>query len=223
MKLKYTNWKDITVDLFLNIQQRLSMIEKTGDEDIDNINRYIVIISCLSDKDEDVVADLDVNEFGRLVRETNFLNDMPKAKITDKYKINGNEYYVHLNLQEMTMAQYIDFQTFYKDKDKYTKQILACFLIPKGKKYCEDYKLEDVINDIGQMSIVDAYSIMFFFTLSFMSLTKTMLTYLNRKMKKMMRKEKNKERKMKIQEAIMNIQQVQTLVENGDGLDLLKL
>lgn len=222
MKLKYTNWKDITVDLFLNIQQRLSMIEKTGDEDIDNINRYIVIISCLSDKDEDVVADLDVNEFGRLVRKTAFLNDMPKAEIKDRYKVNGNIYDVYLNLQQMTMAQYIDFQTFYKEKDKYTKQILACFLIPKGKKYCEDYKIEDVINDIGKMSIVDAYSIMFFFTLIFTNLTKTMLGYSTKKMKKMMRKEKNEEKKKKIQEAITQIQMVQTLVENGDGLGLLR-
>lgn len=222
MKLKYTNWKDITVDLFLNIQQRLSMIEKTGDEDIDNINRYIVIISCLSDKDEDVVADLDVDEFGRLVRKTAFLNDMPKAEIKDRYKVNGNIYDVYLNLQQMTMAQYIDFQTFYKEKDKYTKQILACFLIPKGKKYCEDYKIEDVINDIGKMSIVDAYSIMFFFTLIFTNLTKTMLGYSTKKMKKMMRKEKNEEKKKKIQEAITQIQMVQTLVENGDGLGLLR-
>lgn len=222
MKLKYTNWKDITVDLFLNIQQRLSMIEKTGDEDIDNINRYIVIISCLSNKDEDVVADLDVNEFGRLVRKTAFLNDMPKAEIKDRYKVNGNIYDVYLNLQQMTMAQYIDFQTFYKEKDKYTKQILACFLIPKGKKYCEDYKIEDVINDIGKMSIVDAYSIMFFFTLIFTNLTKTMLGYSTKKMKKMMRKEKNEEKKKKIQEAITQIQMVQTLVENGDGLGLLR-
>ena len=222
MKLKYKSWKDITVDVFLNLNQRLAAIEETGDDDIDNINKNITIISCLCDIDEDIIADLDVNDFGRLVRETDFLKDMPKAEIKDKYTINGKNYYVHLNLQEMTMSQYIDFQTFYKDKDKYAKEIIACFLIPKGKKYCEDYNIKDVINDIGQMSIIDAHSIMFFFTLSFVSLTKVMLAYSTKKMKKQMRKEKNEETKKKMEEAINQIQRVQILVENGDGLGLLR-
>ena len=222
MELKYKCWRDITINVF----QRLMEIDNnilTGDIDIDNINKNISLLSIICDVDEDTIADLDINEFGRLVRQTTFLENMPKAEIKDKYKINGKDYYVHLNLQEMTMAQYIDFQTFIKDKDKYTKEIIACFLIPKGKKYGDDYRIADVVNEIGEyMSIVDAHSIFFFFTLSFQSLTKVTLNYLSKKMKKMMKKEKNEEMKNKMKEAIEQIQIVQALVQDGVGLDMLK-
>jgi len=39
----------------------------------------------------------------------------------------------------MTASQYIDFQNFYKQYDDYMPNLAACFLLPNGKKYGEDY------------------------------------------------------------------------------------
>ena len=219
MELKYKNWNDITIGVYKKLQQLLDF-EKTDDIVMDELNQSITMLSVLCDVDEDVIADLTTDEFKALVAQCGFLNNIPKVKINDKYTINGVEYTVQFNVQDMTMAQYIDYQTFIKEQDKYISNILACFLIPKGKKYGDGYNLQEVVNDIeNYFSIVDAHSVCFFFTLLFQSLTKVMLTYLVKKMKKGMKK-MSKEEKEKTQQAIDHLNKAILLVKNGDGFSL---
>lgn len=218
IKLKYDSWDKITVDVFYELQHRIDDAERDENNDITLLNKQIAIISVLADVDEDIVGDLNTNEFGELVKQCDFLTNMPKVKITDKYTIGKNEYRVFLDITNMTMNQYIDFQKLYVDRDKNFKQLLACFLLPKGKKtYCEGYDVKEVVDDIGNMKITDANSIMFFFVLAYQSLTKTMLNYSIKMLRKAMKKEKNKEEQMKIQEAIKKIQEAVNLAENGVG------
>lgn len=218
MELKYKNWKEISINTFKKLQDVISDIPVTDDETLNTINSNIAMLSVLCDVDEDTIASLNTSEFVKLVNDSNFLSDMPKVKITDTYVINGKVYKVFLSLKNMSVAQYIDFQTFYKDYDKYTRELLACFLIPEGKRYGEDYDIAEVITDIGEhLSIVDANSILFFFVILYQSLTKTTLNCSIRDMKKMMRKEKNKEQRMKMEQAIMELKKARDLVTNGNG------
>lgn len=219
MELKYKNWNDITIGVY-NKLNKLLKFEPTDDVVMDELNLTIQILSVLCDVDEDVIGDLTRSEFAELASQCAFLNNLPKVKIKDKYTINGKEYTVQFNVQDMTMAQYIDYQTFIKEQDKYMSNILACFLIPKGKKYGDGYNLQEVVNDIeNYFSIVDAHSVCFFFTLLFQSLTKVMLTYLVKKMKKGMKK-MTQEEKEKTQQAIDHLNKVISLVKNGDGFTL---
>ena len=166
MELKYKNWKEISVNTFKKLQANINNAEEDGDNMLNNLNKEIAMLAVLCDVDEDAIANLTQNEFGKLLTQTNFLADMPKVKVTDKYKINGADYQVFLSLKQMTVSQYIDFQTFYADTEKYFCELLACFLIPKGKKYGEGYDIDVVVKDIGNhLSIVDANSILFFFAL----------------------------------------------------------
>jgi hypothetical protein len=217
IELKYDSWEKISVNVFEKLNKRIAEAEVVGIENIDLLNKQIAILSVLCDVDEDRIAELTTNEFSILVNKIEFLNTTPKKNIINKLKINGNEYEVFLSVADMTMNQYIDFQTLYKDREKNFKQLLAIFILPKGKKYCEGYDIKDVINDIGDMPISDANNIMFFFAIAFRSLTKTMLTYSTKMMKKLMKKTKNKERVMKIQEIIDKIEEAQNLVKNGGG------
>lgn len=215
IELKYKNWNEININTFQKLQSLINQ-EKTGDEQMDNLNINITMLSILCDVDEDTIADLSIDEFTELSKQCVFINNIPKAKIKDRYTINGQIYDVQFNLQDMTMSQYIDFQTFCKDRDKYMREIIACFLIPKGKKYGEGYRLSDVIEDIGNhFSIVDAYSVCFFFIISFQSLTKATLRCLVKKMKREMKK-MNKTEQEKIQNAIDQLNKVVNLVGNGD-------
>lgn len=219
MKLKYKSWKDISVNVYDKLQERVKAVHLTGDETLDGISQNIALISVLCETDEDTIANLGVDKFGKLVREIEFLKDMPKVEIKTDYELNGKKYEVWLDIQNMNMAQYIDFQTFYKESEKHTKELIACFLLPKGKKYCDGYQIAEVIDDIGNyLSIVDARSIMFFFTLAFRSLTKAMLNYSTKKMKKAMKNEKDREKVNKIKIAIQKMEEAMNLVENGDGL-----
>lgn len=216
MELKYKNWDDITVDVFQQLKN-IQMIN-TGDVVLDEINNNIPFLAVLCECSEDDIANLTPSEFSKLLSETEFLKNPPQKNISNSYIINGKKYNVFFEIKDMVMSQYIDFQTFSKDQEKYYKQILACFLIPEGKKYCDGYNISDVIKDIGKMSIIDANGLLFFFTLSFQSLTKAMLTYSIRQMKKEMRKEKNKVRKITIGRAIIQMKEALILIENGGGL-----
>ena len=221
MKLKYKNWEEITVNVFERLNNAIEAVEETGNSDIDLLNKQIAILSVLCDVDEDAIADLSTGEFGELVLQTEFLNETPKKNIVNKVVLNGKEYEVFLSIQEMTMAQYIDYQTYFPNREKKFKEILSIFILPKGKKYGEGYLVEDVIKDIGEcLPITDANNIMFFFALAFQSLTKVTLTSLTKDLKKMMKKEKNKERVEKMKEAIVKIQEAQSSVESGVGFTM---
>jgi hypothetical protein len=216
IELKYKSWNDISINTF----NKLKEIRINSNDSIELLDSNITLLSILCDVDEDTIASLTTSEFSTLLSQTTFLSTLPKVKIQDTYTINGNKYEVFLTLKDMSVAQYIDFQTFYKEQDKYYKELLACFLIPKGKKYGEDYDIQKVIDDIGNhLSIVDANSILFFFVLLFQSLTKATLTYSIRQMKKA-RKKMNKEEQEKIDLAIAEMKRAMTLVGNGYGYTL---
>lgn len=217
MELIYKSWKDINVNTFIRLQLEWQNFETTGDKVMDDLNRSIILLSILCDTTEDEITNLSKSEFTTLLHQTVFINDMPKVKIQDKYVINGKKYKVFLTLQDMSISQYIDFQTFYKEQEKYFKELIACFLIPDGKKYGE-YDINEVIDDIGNhMTIVDAYSILFFFVLLYQSLTKAILNYSIKDMKKMMKKEKNKEQKMKMEKSIAEMKKAMDSLNDGVG------
>lgn len=217
MELKYKNWKDITV----NVYQRLKAINDNTTEELGILNTNIEMLSVLCDCDEEEILNLGTNKFSRLLLQTEFLKDMPKAKIQDKYIINGNKYDVFLTLKEMSVAQYIDFQTYSRDREKNIKEMLSVFLIPHGKKYGEGYDVGEVINEIGEhLSIVDAYSVLFFFILLYQSLTKVILDCSTKDLKKMLKKTKNKEEKEKLNMAIMEMEKAETLAKSGVGFIL---
>lgn len=214
IELKYKNWKDITI----NVYQKLQNLNLNRSSDIiDEIDDNVKILSILCDVDEDTIADLEINEYKTLVSQCAFLNEMPKVKINDEYWINNKLYQVQYDVQNMTMAQYIDYQTYLKDSSKYTKEIVSCFVIPKGKKYGEGYNISEVVEDIGNyFSIVDALSVCFFFTMLFQSLTKATLGCLVKKMKREKRKI-NKVEQQQMDKAIEELTKVTNSIGNGFG------
>lgn len=172
--------------------------------------KNVQLVAALNDMDVEDVEDLPIGTFNTLLQSTVFLYEEPKQRmICDKYKLGGMELEVMLNLQKMNVAQYIDYQTYVKDTEKYLVEILSVFLIPKGKKYCEGYdviEVQKVIED--NMSIVDAISMSAFFLALYQSLIKTTVTFLTKKMKRMKRKEKDLRVIAKLEEVIANLEDV---------------
>lgn len=214
MELKYKEWKDINVNTFME----LKAVDYNTTDDIDALNTDIEILSILCDCDEEEISNLTATEFKSLLRQTEFLKTMPKVKVQDRYMINGKPYDVFLSLKSMSVSQYIDFQTYYKNQDKYFKELLSVFLIPKGKKYGDGYSVDNVINEIGEhLSIVDAYSILFFFIVLFRSLTKVTLDCSIKDMRKMKKKLTDKEEIRKMEQAIKEMEKARALAKNGLG------
>lgn len=213
MKLVKDSWSKINIDCY----EQLRKLKLNETDELNNLNEQITLLSILCEVDEDEIVELTTEEFKELLSQTTFLNELPKVKIQPYYTINGKEYEVFLNLKNMTVAQYLDFQTFYKEQDKYFKELLSIFVIPKDKKYNTDYNIEEVINEIGEyMSIADAYSILFFFTLLYQNLMLSTVEYSIQEMMKMKRN-LSKEEKEKLKKAITEMEKAKDLMKNGGG------
>lgn len=176
----------------------------------------IELVAILNDMETDDVLDLPLTTFHHLLQGIGFLFEEPKKRqVLTKYNVGGVELETMTDIHNMTAGQFIDYQTYIKDTDKYIVEILSVFLIPKGKKY-GDYdiiEIQKLIKD--NLSIVDAVSLSAFFLKWYQSLLMATKNYLTRKMKRMMKREKNKEVREKMMEALA------LLEGSGNGLHLL--
>lgn len=215
IKLKYGKWQNITIAVYDKLKG-LKDDEINTQEDELNVN--IKLLSILCDVTEDEISNLPLTEFSKLIEQTAFLKDMPKYEIETRYKVGNQTYDVQTNIRAMTTAQFIDFQTLSKEQDKNFANLLACFLIPKGKKYGDGYDIIEVAEYLyNNMSIATARSIMFFFTLQYQALQKVILTYSIKQLKKEMRKTRNEEARAQLAMTIQQMTQLKTLIQNGAG------
>lgn len=179
----------------------------------DNYTKTVAMLSVLSDIAEEDLYDKKLEDFSRMTGEMSFLlKEVPQVPVCDKHKMGGYELVLVNSLRDLTASQFIDYQTFVKDTDRYIVELLSIFLVPKGKKYCKDYDIADVQKAIrDNMSIADAMSVSAFFLDLFKVLYKSMQIYLTKTLKKM-------KKKMKAEEATQIERALQNLENVGDGL-----
>ena len=197
------NYSKLTIGKYLEVRDII-------EEGLEEIEQQAALIAVLNDMDVEDVLDLPLGTYHKLLQSIAFLLELPSPRQAPptKYKIGGMELESMLNISDMSVAQFIDYQTFLKDTDKYLVEMLSVFLIPKGKKYNDGYDIIEVQNVIrDNLSIIDALSLSAFFLQWYQALTKATVTFLVRKMKRLMRKEKNMELKEKYQQAITHLEQ----------------
>lgn len=118
------------------------------------------------------VDDMIWAQFCKELNKLKFLEDqIPEVIIRKSYDLNGRRYVTKANLQEFTVARYMDFVN--QSKTGKWERILSTVLIPEGCEYGE-YDMDRVYLDILSMSIVDAYAVFNFFRVQFIVCTKTM-------------------------------------------------
>lgn len=179
-KLSKLTWWDITVDQY----QRLNGL------DVNDVGDQITAAEILMGINVD---DMLWKDFCVKLNELNFLTEpMPKTIVRDSYKLNGRKYDCLYNLQQMSVARYMDYANLIKTNDMV--QVLGVFLVPEGKEYGE-YDIDQVYEDIKTMSIVEAYGIFNFFVLQF----KVCIATLNDYSMKVLKKDK------KLQELVLDI------------------
>lgn len=186
-------WNDIDVKTFKEIQDYLSTT-KDG-----SIEQSVHLLSLIEGKDEDTYFSMPINKLTEELGKLKFMESTPQAaQVKNSYKINGTEYVLTTNLQEMTVAQYIDYQVYIKNPQQYMQEMLTVFLIPKGKKYNEDYDVAEAAKDMGNLPIEDAYGISFFLTVLLQSLTRVTTSSALRKMLKELKKVKDETKRRAI-------------------------
>ena len=153
-------WNDVTINKFNQITDILT------DPDFDDQDRILYYIQILFGVDP---YKLSLSELKYFIKQVTFIGQkIPKMKLMDKYKLGYNTYRLSKKLEDFTVAQWMDYQTFLREggsgSDNFPR-LLSVFLIPDGKKeYNEDYDIDKVREDIDKyMTIPDALAISDFF------------------------------------------------------------
>lgn len=188
MSKKHKSWKDVT------IAEYFSLVDKLSDESLNEYDKVVAKLAFAEGCDEQDIWNLSINEFTNKQVEALWIDNFDFS--TDvKFKsisICGDKYLVDTNLQNFTVAQYIDFQTFWpkrKENWKIYGNILACFLIPEGKKYADGYDISEIVDTINNnLDIVTANELMFFFLKQSLISTRATVNYFNFLMKRMTKK-----------------------------------
>lgn len=187
IEVKIKSWRDCHIDTYFEI------VDVLEQEDLSAAEKDIKILSILCDVDEDTIWSMDISKAKELISQAAWVNNFDFDQ-NAKYKkliLNGQTYTIDTNLEHFTTAQYIDFQTFWAKKDmrNYMGNLLACFVIPKGKKYADGYDVAELANLItSELDIVSAQEILFFSQRRLLTSIQALRTYLMLQMRKMKKK-----------------------------------
>lgn len=174
---KRMTWFDITLEQYHVIEK---IQEQYPDDSALHIMKYIY---------GDDVEYLPLTEYARRMEELQFLGEpIPKTNLKLNYRINGTDYELDITPADMTTAQFIDAQNYIKDASP-IENLLSVYLIPKGKKYAEDYDIEKVKKDVLSLPMPEVIAITSFFQNWLVRFVKVFRACLKRKMRKGMDKE----------------------------------
>lgn len=213
-----TKWEEVSLKKYEELMQFI-IKENVKMTDLDRSIEIYAILSDNKDEARDKLLNMPIDELGKELSKVQFIINKYKSKIPDtEYTIDGNKYTVQLNLKSMTAAQYIDFQNFYKDYEKNFKYIFLCFLIPKGKKYGEDYDVMELADSLyDKIPVTIVTDIMIFFCRLLKGLTAATLISSIREMKKILKKEKDPVKKYQLRKMIVQARTTLSLVQNEIG------
>ena len=159
------------------------------DTEMTEVDRKVAIISILTDLTEDEVMSLPLVKFTAYSGKARFLEkECPENLIPGvarSYTIGGFVLLPVTDIRKITAAQYIDFQTFSKERETRAVEMLSCFLVPRGKDYNEGYDVMDVHDAIRkEMSVAEVLALLGFFFEKWLRSMRTTLTSSMRLLKK---------------------------------------
>lgn len=201
------NYRDLPIGKYLEICE----IDRRAD--IDELAKQVSIIAILTGRTEEEIYNLPLEQYRELSAKTTYVRQEYNGEIVTAkvYGINGMLLVPVEDFRKITTAQYIDFQTFAKDPEKNIVELISTMLVPKGKKYCQDYDVLELQKALRQhLSVADALSLLAFFFVRYQTLIKDSLTFSKEAAMKLRDSEKKKR-------VLREIQKQETLLRGGDG------
>lgn len=134
------NWRDLPLGVYLDILN----IEKT---ETDELARQVAILSALTGLDGPAVLDLPLAEYKRLRAAAGFLTEPcpdDLLRVADRYPAGDFVLRPVPDYEGLTVAQYVDFQTFSRMGEQALPQLLSVLLIPNGRHYGDGYDMKAV-------------------------------------------------------------------------------
>ncbi len=202
------NYNKLTLGKYMEIQ------EVSRNDSLEDIDKQVQILSILTGVAEEEILHLPNQDYKELVVKSGFLdpeniNYHPVAK---KYILGKFELIPCRDFRKIETCQYIDFQTYAPDLDKYLVEFLSVILVPKGHRYNEGYDILEVQKAIREeMSVSDGVSLAGFFLTWCRKSIKDSLNYSKQEAMRIKDKTKREEILGKIRE------QERLLETSGDG------
>lgn len=163
------NWKDISIDKI----QRIEAVDETNE-----VLKTARIISILKDLPFEQVLAMSLNEFRAI--DLAFLKQMPKSKLTFKFKHNGRRFRLIKNAREMSAHHFIELQELAsKDKIQALHEIIGCLSYRVnifGRKIDDDYTWK--VENFKSLPVTNFYNYALFFSALYPKLLDATLTFL---------------------------------------------
>ena len=166
MKIKKQSWADVTLADYEKITEIIF------DEDLSEAEKDVALISFLCEVPEKEIWTLPLEEITELRLAALFLQKPFEYKDINfkKIRFDGWNLRVDPDLSKLTYAQFVDFQTYVKEVDKFNTPknkagILSCFFIPEGCDYGEGYDVVRLQQAIRENVSIEIYNAVWFFFL----------------------------------------------------------
>lgn len=185
-----TSWNDMPIGVF----KAMAKIHRSQISDDDKVFQTAALL-CGMDYDD--FLNLPLNESRAIVAQMNFVYTEPKPeKIRRKYQLGAREYKMMKNPDEMTTAQYLNYQSIIGvPADENMDDLMTIILVPDGKVY-GDYDMEEAKEEIANnLTVTEALGIANFFTASLEKSMRRMIMWSEAALtaKKILTRGKNKE------------------------------
>lgn len=186
------SWNDVSISEW-------KALCEINERDCEDMEKNVSTLALLAGVSENDVWNTPVFELKSLFSQIGWMDEFSfnrKAKF-NKLVIGDETYEVTADLNKMTIAAYVDFQIYLKDRENNMGNILTCFIVPKGKNYGEGYDTAELAKKFEDtLSIVFWNDIFFFFLKNCLYSIRATRIYLER-LTKIMGKNPEAERKVK--------------------------
>jgi len=182
------SWNDVTLDKWVKL---ISKKENTKSEEA------VEIINTLSDIPRKLIKELGIQDIAVILKRISILQQNADSNLNRIIKINDVEYGFHPNLEEITLGEYADIETYLKNGlENNLTRLLAILYRPITEKDKDNYSIEAYgLSDsrmrakkFETMKAVDVNNALVFFWTFVKELLKTLLPYLMEQNQKMISK-----------------------------------
>lgn len=201
------NFHELPIGVYLDI----IAVGKSEGEDIDKSTQVLRLLTGWSEED---IENLPIASYSALTSGCAWLyENIAYVPVVKEYRV-GRWVLRNSDARTITTAQYIDFQAYVKDSDRYIVELLSTLLIPKGKRYNEGYDIAEVQEAIRRYLPTDtALSLVAFFLKSAQESIANILRSSERDITTA--PAKTEEEKKTKEEALITLR---NLLKNGGGL-----
>lgn len=139
-----------------------ALLRARADHEGDTNELNLHVLSILSDMTVDQLLDMKVPEFRAMMDRAGFLCTAPRpSEVARQYRFGDLTLMPVTDVRKMTAIQGMNIQTYAGNFEQNLVPLLACVLVPKGKKYNEEYDIHEVYRAIWQyLPITDALGLL---------------------------------------------------------------